>query len=173
MIYPCIICFLYTNIIRRFTHYATAASREIAFIYKKLYRAVWWRITTNVFGCITEKNGRLFCCIATYFRGCNGIGDLLTRQARNFIYTEFLLVIVYLLFDLFVWYIHRETDWTTILFYSITLHWKVVGAPQMNSQQSLFILSFFSCPSWAGHSLVLSSHLFFCLPLFLFPNCAL
>ena len=32
----------------------------------------------------------------------------------------------------------------------------------------------FSCPSWAGkvipvHSLILSSHLFFCLPLFLFP----
>ena len=42
----------------------------------------------NVFGCITEKNGRLFCCIATHFRGCNGIGDLLTRQARNFIYNS-------------------------------------------------------------------------------------
>ena len=87
MICPFIICFLYRNIIRSFTHYATEDSRGIAFIYKKLYRAVWWRITTNVFGCITEKNGRLFCCIATYFRGCNGIGDLLTRQARNFIYT--------------------------------------------------------------------------------------
>ena len=43
----------------------------------------------NVFGCITEKNGRLFCCIATYFGGCNGICDLLTRQARNFIYSGF------------------------------------------------------------------------------------
>ena len=87
MICPCVIYFLYRNIIRCFTHYATADSRGIAFIYKKLYRAVWWRITTNVFGCITEKNGRSFCCIATYFRGCNGIGDLLTRQARNFIYS--------------------------------------------------------------------------------------
>ena len=86
MICPCIICFLYRKIIRRFTHYATADSRRISFIYKKLYRAVRRRITTNVFGCITEKNGRLFCCIATHFRGCNGIGDLLTRQARNFIY---------------------------------------------------------------------------------------
>ena len=86
MICPSIICFLSRNIFWRFTHYATVDSRRIAFIYKKLYRAVWWRITTDVFGCITEKNGRLFCCIATYFRGCNGIGDLLTRQARNFIY---------------------------------------------------------------------------------------
>ena len=33
-----------------------------------------------------EKNGRLFGCIATYFQGCNGIGNLLTRQTRNFIY---------------------------------------------------------------------------------------
>ena len=38
-------------------------------------------------GYITEKDGRLFCYIVTHFRGCNGIGDLLTRQARNFIYT--------------------------------------------------------------------------------------
>ena len=37
---------------------------------------------------LRKKNGRLFCCIATHFRGCNGIGDLLTRQARNFIYTK-------------------------------------------------------------------------------------
>ena len=35
---------------------------------------------------ITEKDGRLFCYIITHFRGCNGIGDVLTRQARNFIY---------------------------------------------------------------------------------------
>ena len=37
---------------------------------------------------VTEKDGRLFRYIVTYFRGCNGIGDLLTRQARNFIYTK-------------------------------------------------------------------------------------
>ena len=89
MICPCIICFLYRNSIRRFTLYATA---------EKLYRAVWWRITTNVFGCITEKNGRLFCCIATYFRGCNGIGDLLTRQARNFIYNHVYLMCMFIRF---------------------------------------------------------------------------
>ena len=34
---------------------------------------------------ITEENGRLFCCIATYFRECNGIGDLLTRQATVYV----------------------------------------------------------------------------------------
>ena len=36
---------------------------------------------------MTEKDGHLCCYINTHFRGCNGIGDLLTRQARNCIYT--------------------------------------------------------------------------------------
>ena len=39
-----------------------------------------------------EKNGRLFCCISTYFRGCNGKGDLLTRHARNFIYSTHIII---------------------------------------------------------------------------------
>ena len=51
----------------------------------------------NVIGYITEKHGRLFCYIVTHFRGCNGIGDLLTRQARNFIYiTLYINIIVYM-----------------------------------------------------------------------------
>ena len=40
-----------------------------------------------IFGYITEKDGLLICYIVTHFRGCNGIGDLLTRQARNFTYS--------------------------------------------------------------------------------------
>ena len=35
--------------------------------------------------CIRVYNGRLF-CIVTHFWDSNEIGDLLTRQARNFIY---------------------------------------------------------------------------------------
>ena len=55
-------------------------------------------------------------------------------------------------------------------FYSILQPWKVVGAPQMTSQQSLFLLVLFSMAnSISVHSLILSSHLFFCLPLLLFP----
>ena len=42
-----------------------------------------------IFGYIAEKDGRLFCYIVTHFRGCNGIGDLLTRQARKFVYNQF------------------------------------------------------------------------------------
>ena len=29
----------------------------------------------------------------THFRGCNGIGDLLTREARNFIYSVFIFIV--------------------------------------------------------------------------------
>ena len=47
---------------------------------------------TDIFGYITEKDGRLFWYIVTHFWnrriGCIEIGDLLTRQARNFIYTS-------------------------------------------------------------------------------------
>ena len=34
--------------------------------------------------------GRMFVMLVffTHFRGCNGIGDLLTRQARNFSYSQ-------------------------------------------------------------------------------------
>ena len=77
------------------THYTTAGCVRITLIHQKLYRAVCWRITTNVIGYITEKHGRLFCYIVTHFRGCNGIGDLLTRQARNFIYNSLSNRIVY------------------------------------------------------------------------------
>ena len=35
--------------------------------------------------------------LVTHFQGCNGIGDLLTRPARNFIYSEILgLSVLYL-----------------------------------------------------------------------------
>ena len=37
-------------------------------------------------GILRRRTNACFCNIVTHFRGCNGIGDLLTRQARNFIY---------------------------------------------------------------------------------------
>ena len=78
---------MFSCIILSLTHYTTVGCVRITLIHQKLYRAVYWRITTNIFGYTTEKDERLFCYIITHFRGCNGIDDLLTRQARNFIYS--------------------------------------------------------------------------------------
>ena len=87
----CIIRFLY----REITHvslYTTADSVSIVLIYQK------YTVHSRVFGYITEEDGRLFCYIVTHFRGCYGIGDLLTRRARNFIYS-FNACIVWLIND--------------------------------------------------------------------------
>ena len=52
---------------------------------------------------------------------------------------------------------------------------QVVGAPQMTSQQPLSTFPFTAALVEPGqsipvHSLILTSHLFFCLPLLLFPS---
>ena len=72
----------------------TAGSTIVDSTTNKIYRAICCRVTTNAFGYITEKDGRLFCYkysyLFTYLRASSGTGDLLTRQARNFIYINIL-----------------------------------------------------------------------------------
>ena len=51
---------------------------------------------TNTFGYITEKDGRFFAkdiFMVAQLRGSNRIGELLTRQARNCIYSLFVLIL--------------------------------------------------------------------------------
>ena len=75
----------------------------------------------------------------------------------------------------YVWFVNPSTrvGLNTCTFYSVPQSWKVVGAPKMTSKQSLSTLSCFQLVELAKfipvHSSVLSSYLFFCLPLLLFP----